>query len=128
MDKELEAKLTAALTPIIASAATTALVAGAMAAIEALVVTNYHKSDLTGDTEMHPTKDETTISQSETAATSTEGKLSKDEVNAQNGDVKASNMDAVATDSEATALEEGASAVRTKAGASDIETKALKMT
>jgi hypothetical protein len=102
-----------------------ALVGGAIAA---LIAVNYKSRTMAGDTDIHPTKNETDISKVETAATETEGKLAQDTVAGVNGEVKASETEARAVTGEATAADSGASALRTKAGASDIETKALKMT
>jgi hypothetical protein len=114
--------------PLIKSAAITAIVGGLTAAIASLVVTNYKKSDLTGDTEMRPTEDTVAMSKSEAAASETEGKLAQDTVAGANGEVKASETEARAMTGEATAADSGATALRTKAGASDVEVKALKMT
>jgi hypothetical protein len=61
-------------------------------------------------------------------AKKTEGTLKPDSLSLSKGEVAANTTDAVAAAGEATALESGATAVRTKAGAADIETKALKMT
>ena len=112
--------------PIVMSAGAFALVAAVGAVISKLVVTNIKESGLTGDKEMKPTEDTMTVSKVETAATETEGQLSKDGVAAQDGSVKAAENEAKAATGEA--AESGATALRTKAGASDIEAKALKIT
>jgi hypothetical protein len=83
---------------------------------------------MAGDTEVHPTSDETCISTVNTNGEETDGVLSQDSVEGASGEVKASEVEAAADSGEATAMDSGATAVRTKAGASDIETKALKMT
>jgi hypothetical protein len=127
-DQGTEAAVKSAVAPLVITASAT--IAGALIAggIAMLIGTNYKSSTLTGDTEIHPTSDETAISKAETAAQETEGKLSQDKVAGTNGDVKANETAARASTAEATAADSGASAVRTKAGATDIETKALKMT
>jgi FlaG/FlaF family flagellin (archaellin) len=128
VDKETKAEILGLVGPIITSVAMEAIVVTLTAVTASLVVTNYKKSNLTGDTEMHPTKDEVALSKSEAAASETEGTLAQDTVAGVNGEVKASETEARAMTSEATAADSGASALRTKVGASDIETKALKMT
>ena len=128
MDKKTADQIKEIVTPIITSAATTALVGAAGALVMKLLVTNYKSSDLTGDKEMHPTTDEMNMSKVETSAKDTDASLGKDEVTAKDGDLSAARTDAAAGNTEATAAESGASAARTKAGAADIETKALKMT
>ena len=127
VDADLKKDIIDGVKPIIATA--TALVAGALASkIADYIVTNTTRSNLAGNTSIHPTEDTVAISKVETAASEVEGKLAQDKVNAVAGDVKASELDAAASTAEATAADAGATALRTKAGASDIEVKALKMT
>ena len=114
--------------PIVGSVMATAAVAAAVAIITKLVVTNYKRNDLTGDTEMKPTDDDVAISKVESSASGVDAALSKDEVTGVDGDLSAAQTEALALTGEATALESGAAAARTKAGAADIETKGLKMT
>jgi len=128
LDSKATQLIKEATEPIIKSALSTALVGAAMAALKMLTVSNYKSNDLTGDKEMHPTKDEMAASKVETSATETDAALNKDEVTAKDGDLSAAQTEAKASTGEATALEGGASAARTKAGAADIETKGLKMT
>ncbi|MDR3170105.1 MAG: hypothetical protein LBU17_00590, partial [Treponema sp.] len=80
MDKKLQDGIKGAITPIIESAVMAAAVSAVTAIIADLVVTNYKKHDLTGDTELLPTKDKATMSESEVAASETEGKLAQDTV------------------------------------------------
>jgi hypothetical protein len=80
-------------------------VALAAAGISTLIGINYKSSTMAGDSEIHPTKDETTISSVETAATETEGKLVQDKVAAVNGEVKTSETEARALTGEATAAQ-----------------------
>ena len=128
LSPEAKAAIKTAVSSTIGTIGTMVLVAGITEAVKKLTTTNYKKSDLTGDTNLKPTEKETTISKTETAANETEGKLSKDGVSAQDASVKAAETEAKAATGEATAAESGAQALRTKAGASDIEVKALKMT
>ena len=127
VDDDLKKDIIEGVTPIIATAAT--LVAGAVISkIAEYIATNITRSGLAGDINIHPTEDTVAISKVEAAASEVEGKLAQDKVNAVAGDVKASELEATAAGAEATAADSGASALRTKAGASDIEVKALKMT
>jgi hypothetical protein len=128
LDPDMEAAIKTDVEPLITSAGITAAVAFATGVIAMLVGTNIKTSDMAGDEEIVPTKDETSISKVDTAAEETDGKLSQDGVSGAEGEVKADETAAVAVTEEATASEAGATAVRTKAGASDIEVKALKMT
>jgi len=128
LDQETQDKIKAAVGPLVLSLGTAALFSAAADIIKSLVVTNVKESNLTGDTEMKPTGNDTTINKVETSAKDTDASLAKDEVKAKSGDLSAMNTDAMVTTGEATALESGATAARTKAGAADIETKALKMT
>jgi hypothetical protein len=128
LDKKAQNMITEMVAPIVGSAATAAVVAGAMAALSKLLVTNYKESNLTGDKEMHPTADKASLSQVETSAKDTDASLAKDEATAKDGDLSAMRTDAAASNGEATAMDSGAAAARTKAGAADIETTGLKMT
>jgi hypothetical protein len=128
LDEKTKNQILEGVEPIIMSAAIGVAVASLTSVITALAVTNYSQSDLTGDKDMHPTAEETTLSKSEVAGSETEGKLAQDKVAGVNGEVKANETEARALTGEATASDSGATALRTKAGASDIETKALKMT
>ncbi|HIV54730.1 MAG TPA: hypothetical protein H9898_02980 [Candidatus Anaerobiospirillum stercoravium] len=91
------------------------------------IVTHYQKNDLAQSDKKVLNDSKTAATNNETNAEKTEASAADDAVSAQNGEVKAQESEAKANTSEATALESGASAVRTKAGASDIETKAMKM-
>jgi hypothetical protein len=117
-----------AVTPMIASAAVAGAVALATGALMSLIAINYKSSTMAGDSGIHPTNDETVISDVDTTANEVDGSLNQDGLAGRNGEVKANETEATALTGEATASESGASALRTKAGASDIETKALKMT
>jgi hypothetical protein len=128
LDPGTEAAIKAEVAPLIVSAGITAAVALVAGGIAMLIGTNIKTSDMTGDSEIVPTKDETSISKVDTAASETDGRLSQQEVAGAEGAVKADETEARALTGEATASEAGATAVRTKAGASDIEVKALKMT
>ena len=128
LDEDAKKMIQEAVGPIIASTMTAAVVGAAVAIITKLTVTNFKSSDLTGDKEMHPTKEEMAASKLETSAKDTDASLAKDEVTAKDGDLSAARTDAAASNGEATALDSGAAAARTKAGAADIESKALKMT
>lgn len=113
--------------PVITSVIVGAIVSDVLAKITSYAVTNYHRFDSTGDTEMHPTKKETILAEDKVAGTKVESSMANDEVNIQGGSVEASETTATASTAEATASEAGATASRVKAGASDVETKALKL-
>ena len=125
--KAVGVEVVKAIAPIVASAGMSMLVGEAMSAVLKLTATNQHHSDLTGDHDIHATKQETTGQRNDTSASGTDESLAHDDVSAQKGEVDAAETEGKAATGEATATESGASAVRTKAGASDIETKALKM-
>jgi hypothetical protein len=128
LDAETEEEVKNAVSPQLISVGATygaALVGGAIAA---LIAVNYKSRTMAGDNGVHPTNNETGISTVKTSGVETDGALALDTVEGANGNVKASETEALAVTGEATALDSGASALRTKAGASDIETKALKMT
>jgi len=126
-NKEIVKKVVAAVTPIIGSAVMGALVGEIVSKIAELAVSNVHESDVTGDKELHPTDDEASLKKDQASGAENNGALAHDDVDAQKGGLKADELEADASTQEATALESGASAVRTKAGASDIEGKALKI-
>ncbi|MDR2663469.1 MAG: hypothetical protein LBC31_10785 [Treponema sp.] len=128
LDSETEEEVKNAVSPQLISIGATygaALVGGTIAA---LIAVNYKSRTMAGDDGIHPTNNETSISAVKTAAAETDGALAKDSVEAVDGEIKASETEATAQSGEATALDSGATALRTKAGASDIEVKALKMT
>lgn len=126
-NKEKE-KLTKVAAPIITSVVAGTLVSAALAEITKLLATNVHKSDVFGNKIMAPTEDKTVLSNRETKGDNVDSSLSTDEVSAQQGEIKAAKQEGKASTTEATASEAGATASRAKGGASDIETKALKIT
>ncbi|MDR2865647.1 MAG: hypothetical protein LBV68_08565 [Spirochaetaceae bacterium] len=128
LDPETEDQIKLDVMPIVGSMAATIAVGAAVAILSQFLATNYHTSTMTGDTGLHPTEENMAVSGSEISAKNTEASLAKDAVKAKDGDLSAAKTDAIAAGGEATALESGATACRTKAGASDIEVKALKMT
>lgn len=130
MDEDTEkivADVVKGVAPVIGSALATAVVGEVLEKLSELVVSNVNESDMSGDKEVHPTKEDSSLQKGEANADRNNAALAKDEVSAQSGSIDAAETEAKASTSEATAAEAGASAVRTKAGASDIETKALKM-
>jgi hypothetical protein len=128
MDAETEKMIKEAVAPVVTSAMSVAVAGAAAAILTKLSATNIHESDVTGEREMHPTKDEVNMSKVDSSLKDTDASLAKDTVAAKDGELSAMKDDATAMDTEATALDSGASAARTKAGAADIETKAFKMT
>lgn len=128
MDKDTQQMIEDVVEVIGGSALAMAVTAAAGKIISSLVVTDVEETNLAGKKELHPTQDSTSVSKTDVAASETEGKIDQQGVAAQSGEVKASNTEAAAQTGDATALESGAIAARTKAGAADIETKALKMT
>ena len=128
LSKKEKEKLTEVAAPIITSVVAGTLVSAALAELTKLLATNVHKSDVFGNKIMAPTEDKTVLSNRETKGDSVDSSLSTDEVSAQQGEIKAAKQEGKASTSEATASEAGATASRAKGGASDIETKALKIT
>jgi hypothetical protein len=127
MDEKATQMIKDAVAPIVASTLASALVGAAAAGIMKYAATNYNGSNVTGDKEMHPTKDDTSISKSEASAKDNEASLAKDGVKAKDGDLSAAQTDAKAMTSDAKALDSGASAAQPKAGALDVKTKGLVM-
>jgi hypothetical protein len=128
LDPQLEEAVKNAVGPQLVTAAAVygaAIVAGGIAA---MIGINYKSSTMAGDVGIHPTNNDTSISKVETSAAAADGKIAQDTLAGVNGELKASETEARALTSEATAVTSGAAALRTKAGASDIEVKALKMT
>ncbi|MGN0915674.1 MAG: hypothetical protein ACI4NE_04905 [Succinivibrio sp.] len=99
----------------------------AFALLKSACVTNSHKSNITGDSSLKPTNDETTLDESKKGAMKSDATLSQDEVAGQKGKLDAAETNAKASTTEATAAESGAQALKTKAGACDIQTKGLKL-
>ena len=120
-------KVMKAVGPMIASAGMSMLVGEILSGVLKATATNQHHSDMTGDHDIHATKQETTGQRNDTSASGTDESLAHDDVSSQKGEIDAAETEGKAVTGEATASESGASAVRTKAGASDIETKAMKM-
>jgi len=127
VDEDLKTRILKETAPLMASASTAMLVA-AVGALASYIGFNIKSSDMTGDKNVQPTKDDVSASKVEASAKDTGASLAKDEVKAKDGDLSAAKTDAVVSAGGATAMEAGATAARTKAGAADIETKALKMT
>lgn len=128
LSKKEKEKLTEVAAPIITSVVAGTLVSAALAELTKLLATNVHKSDVFGNKIMAPTEDKTVLSNRETKGDNVDSSLSTDEVSAQQGEIKAAKQEGKASTTEATASEAGATASRAKGGASDIETKALKIT
>ena len=93
----------------------------------AATVTNYDKKDFTGNKTVSPTNDETSLESRESTGVDNDSSLAKDDVVAQKGEVDAAETEGKATTTEATAADSGASALKTKAGATDIATKGIKL-
>jgi hypothetical protein len=113
--------------PLIGTIGAGLAVAGAAALITKLVGINMKSSTMTGDTGLHPTENNTSISKTEASAKDNEASLAKDGVKAKDGDLSAAQTDAKALTSDAKALDSGASALQPKAGAMDVKTKGLVM-
>jgi FlaG/FlaF family flagellin (archaellin) len=128
MDDKTAEKIKKAVAPVVGSALSFAVVGAATAIIKKLVVTNVEEKDLKGNTTLSPTEDNVTASKVEASGQDTEASGAKDEVKGQDGELSGLATDAAVGDTEATVMEGGATAARTKAGAADIEVKALKMT
>lgn len=92
-----------------------------------LLATSYEKQSIKGKEERHATESETALQKDANQASKTEKNLSDDSVSAQKGNVKASNTDGNLQQADAKGMDSGASACMTKAGATDIAAKGLKL-
>lgn len=110
-----------------ASISLTAISAVAMGVLQATTITNYENKNVIGNKKVAPTDDKTSLESRESSGVSNDSSLSKDDVSAQKGEVDAAETEGKASTSEATASDCGASALKTKAGATDIATKGIKL-
>ncbi|MDR2629864.1 MAG: hypothetical protein LBC60_02965 [Spirochaetaceae bacterium] len=127
MDAETKAAVLKKVGPTIGSAAAGFAVAAAAAVITKLVGINMKTSTMAGDTGMHPTENETSISKTEASAKDNEASVAKDGLKVKDGDLSAAQTDAKAMTTDAKAMDSGASAAQPKAGALDVKTKGLVM-
>ncbi|MDR1249781.1 MAG: hypothetical protein LBK63_10805 [Treponema sp.] len=127
LDSETKASVLEQVGPIIGGLGAAFAVAAGAALITKLVGVNIKKQTMAGDTGMHPTENETSISKTETSAKDNEASLAKDGLKAKDGDLSAAQTDAKAMTTDAKALDSGASAAQPKAGALDVKTKGLVM-
>ncbi|MCQ2379711.1 MAG: hypothetical protein MJ025_02145 [Victivallaceae bacterium] len=130
-DEERTEKLVAVaqeeIRDLITSAAMQIVVAAVTGVIKNLSATNRKKSTVAGDSNLHPTKQDTSLQKNETSSGATKQSMAKDEVSAQNGAVEASSTNAKASKVDTEASNVKATASKTQAGAADIGTKGLKM-
>jgi hypothetical protein len=127
LDSETKALVLEKVSPLIAGVAVGFAVAAGAALVTKLVGINMKTSTMAGDTGMHPTENETSVSKTETSAKDNEASLAKDGLKVKDGDLSAAQTDAKAMTSDAKAMDSGASAAMPKAGALDIKTKGLVM-
>ena len=90
-------------------------------------VTNYEEKKLTGNKIVTPTNDETSLESRQSTGVDNDSSLAKDDVAAQKGEIDAAETEGKAATTEATAADSGASALKTKAGATDIAAKGIKL-
>lgn len=90
-------------------------------------VTNYEEKKLTGNKIVTPTNDETSLESRESTGVDNDSSLAKDDVAAQKGEIDAAETEGKVATTEATAADSGASALKTKAGATDIAAKGIKL-
>jgi hypothetical protein len=127
MDASTKAAVLKKVGPLIGSAAAGFAVAAGAAIITKLVGINMKTSTMAGDTGLHPTDNETSISKTDASAKDNEASLAKDGLKVKDGDLSAAQTDAKALTTDAKALDSGASAAQPKAGALDVKTKGLVM-
>jgi gamma-glutamyltranspeptidase len=127
MDAETEKAVKARIGPVLGTLGAELIVGGVAALILKLVALNMKTSAMTGDTEMHPTKSDVSLSKTEASAKDNDASLAKDQVKAKDGDLSAAQTDAKALTSDAKALDSGASAAQPKAGALDVKNKGIVM-
>lgn len=125
---EQKENLTNKIGAVIASAVLGIAVGAIVSALLKLAVTNIKTKNIAGNKTIAPTEDKTVVNKSETTAKNTDSSLASDEVASSKGELKAKEQEAKAATDEATASETGTAASRVKSGASDVETKSLKMT
>ena len=103
-------------------------IVGAVAAvlIKKILITNRRVSDLSGDTVMRATENDTTINRSETSAHESEASLSIDEVTGQNGELEASGTKGSANNNGVGALNTEGKAVETEGGGLNASTQVLQ--
>jgi len=116
-----------AIAGVVASAAVAAAVSWAFSKVASIAATNRMIRDVSGNRQLSPTDDEANLSEKEANGSASKSTLAHDDFDAQKGHVEASSTEAQAANTTASASDSGAVAARTKAGASDIETKALKL-
>ena len=90
-------------------------------------VTNYEEKKLTGNKIVTPTNDETSLESRESTGVDNDSSLAKDDVAAQKGEIDAAETEGKAATTEDTAADSVASALKTKAGATDIAAKGIKL-
>jgi hypothetical protein len=127
MDAETKAAVMKKIGPAIGSLAAGFAVAAAAAVITKLIGINMKTSAMAGDTGLHPTENNTSISKTEASAKDNEASVAKDGLKAKDGDLSAAQTDAKAATTDAKALDSGASAAQPKAGAAEIKTKGMVM-
>lgn len=90
-------------------------------------ITNYEEKKLSGNKVVTPTNDETSLESKESTGVDNDSSLAKDDVVVQKGELDATETEGKAATTEATAADSGASALKTKAGATDIAAKGIKL-
>jgi hypothetical protein len=127
VDAETKTAILAKVGPAIGSLGAGLAVAAGAALLTKLVGINMKSSTMAGDTGMHPTENDTSISKTETSAKDNEASLAKDGLKVKDGDLSAAETDAKAMTTDAKAMDSGASAAMPKAGALDVKAKGLVM-
>jgi hypothetical protein len=127
LEAETKAAILKEVGPKIAALGAGFAVAGAAAIISKIVGINMKTSSMAGDTGLHPTENNTSISKTEASAKDNEASVAKDGLKAKDGDLSAAQTDAKAMTTDAKALDSGASAAQPKAGAAEIKTKGMVM-
>jgi hypothetical protein len=127
MDAETKAAVMAKVGPVIGSRLAGIAVAAGAAVIMKLVGINMKSSTMAGDTGLHPTDNDTSISKTEASLKDNEASIAKDGLKVKDGDLSAAETNAKALTTDAKALDSGASAAMPKAGALDIKAKGLVM-
>jgi hypothetical protein len=127
LDDETKKVIKELVAPIVGSALSAALVGAATAIILKMIVTNYHETNLKGETDMHPTDDNVTMSKTEASGKDNDASLAKDEMKGKDGDLALMQTDAAGSTTEAKAMNAGATAAKPVAGALDVKTKGLVM-
>lgn len=103
------------------------LVSVGIAALTGLMVTNYHKQAVSGDKNVNPTTDETSLDSRQTVAVQQDSQLAHEEFNGQDSQIDGANTQANGAIADTNASSADVNASKTQAGAIDTGAQAMKI-